>query len=71
MTANFTIGWFYATTEDAHEILIDLFNTGIKPGAVIAVSDEDLKILREGVVPFPIHVVDNRKIVKPGFPLAS
>lgn len=57
--------WFYVVTEEAKPILDKIFQTGVAPGSVTVIPEEDLEILREGVLYFPAPVVDNRQIAVP------
>ena len=69
MSPPFVVSWFYLATKEAAPILKRLFETGggVRPGAVILVSAEDLAILRDGVAYYPVNVkFEDTKIIAPG-----
>jgi hypothetical protein len=56
----FKVGWFYVMTEEAKPIFAAVFKQGVVPGAAIIVSEEDFEILREGIMPLPVAVLDEQ-----------
>lgn len=49
------IAWFYVVSKEAAPVFQKIIATGVGPGTVATISDEDFETLRDGMICIPIH----------------
>lgn len=58
------MAWFYVVSEEAAPIFQRIIATGVGPGTVVTIPDEDFEVLRDGMVALPVHILNKSKIIK-------